>query len=400
MVPARYRLTPLETCVGSPYGADPLAPALPPPLDSTARAALERAVLESLSRPPCLVTFSGGRDSSTMLALALRLARERGLEDPIAITHRFPESPESDESDWQELVVAHLGVTEWEKLSWTDELDLVGPYGGAVLRRHGLVMPFNSHFVVPFLERARGGSLLTGIGGDELFGPVDRPLLARMLFERRMPRRRHARALAGEMAPRIVRERRALRDHPFEKFEWLRPPTYEQLAPEYVRTYSMPLRWDDSIDHMWRSRYLQCERATMAALAADHDAVLDAPFFDPQVLSSFAAAAGAAGLGKRAASLPALVGDVIPERLAQRTTKASFDPVFFGRHTREFVDSWDGSGVDPDLVDPDALAREWRRERPRANTFSLLQQAWLETDAAHPPADPASDPADRDPAAG
>ena len=386
--------------MGSPYGSDPLAPPLPPPLDITARAALERAVLESLSRAPCLVTFSGGRDSSTMLALALRLARERGLEDPIAITHRFPESPESDESDWQELVVAHLGVTEWVKLSWTDELDLVGPYGAEVLRSHGQLMPFNAHFLVPFLERARGGTLLTGIGGDELFGPVDRPLLAGVLFERRLPRRSQARALARELAPRAFRERRALRSHPFEDFAWLRPSTRDALAPEYVRTYTMPLRWDSSIEQMWRGRYLQCERATMAALAADYEAVLAAPFFDPQVLSSFAAAAGAAGLGRRAASLPELVGDVIPDRLAKRATKASFDPVFFGRHTREFVDGWDGSGVDADLVDPDALAREWRRDRPSANSFSLLQQAWLAADAARRAAPRASDPADRDPAAG
>ena len=47
---------------------------------------------------------------------------------------------------------------------WTDELDLVGPYGGAVVRRHGQVMPFNAHFMAPMLEQAAGGALIDASG--------------------------------------------------------------------------------------------------------------------------------------------------------------------------------------------------------------------------------------------
>lgn len=312
-----------------------------------------------------------------MLALAIGLARAHGIEEPVAITHRFPGSAESDESQWQEVMAAHLGLREWVKLSWSDELDLVGPYAGPVLRRHGQVMPFNAHFLVPLLAQARGGSLLTGIGGDELFGPVDRRHLARLLFERRMPSPRAFPTLLTEAAPRAVRVRRAAARHPFLGFSWLRPDVRPRLARAYARTYAMPLRWDASIDHMWRSRYLQCGRATLTALAQDHDVVVAAPFFDPEVLAGFARAAGAAGLGPRADSLPDLVGDAVPERLARRTTKASFDGVFFNSHSRAFAEAWDGTGVDDSLVDAGALAAEWRSERPNANTFSLLQQAWL-----------------------
>jgi len=378
-VPARHRLTALETVAGSPYGLDPLAEPLPAPSGAGLRETLEDHLLAALRQSPCLVTFSGGRDSSTLLALSLDLARRHGLAEPVPVTHRFPDTPESDETDWQEMVVAHLSPPDWIRLEWTDELDLVGPYGGAVVRRHGQVMPFNAHFMAPMLERAAGGTLITGIGGDELFGPVDRRVLAGLLFGRRRPRRRELRTLAGELAPAGLRHRRAVERHPFHAFGWVRPEVRRLLAGEFARTYSMPLRWDRSIAHMWSTRYVQCSRATLTALSADYSARLAAPFFDPVVLAGVAGAAGARGLDKRESSLPALVGHLLPAELMRRSTKASFDPAFFGRHSRAFAESWDGTGVDPALVDPDALAQEWRSPRPNANTFSLLQQAWDES---------------------
>ena len=56
----------------------------------TALAALEAAIMPALLRSPCLVSFSGGRDSSAVLAVAARLARGAGLADPIPITIRVP----------------------------------------------------------------------------------------------------------------------------------------------------------------------------------------------------------------------------------------------------------------------------------------------------------------------
>jgi hypothetical protein len=68
---------------------------------------------------------------------------------------------------------------------------------------------------------------------------------------------------------------------------------------------------------------------------------------------------------------------VLAPELARRTSKASFDPVFWGPRSRAFAASWDGSGVDPGLVDETALRREWARPDPHAASCHLLQAAWL-----------------------
>jgi len=49
----------------------------------------------------------------------------------------------------------------------------------------------------------------------------------------------------------------------------------------------------------------------------------------------------------------------------------------FTEHTREFAWQWDGRGVDPDLVDPEALRANWLSDFPHAPSMALLQQAWL-----------------------
>jgi hypothetical protein len=163
-------LTPLELASGLVFGdggrpADlPLeSPPVPP------RAALERAVLPALRRPPCLVSFSGGRDSSAILAVATAVARREGLALPIPATNRFPTADGTLETEWQERVIAYLGIEDWIRRDLTDELDCVGPVATRVLRRHGVLWPCNTHFHDPLFEAAAGGSVLTGIGGDEAF---------------------------------------------------------------------------------------------------------------------------------------------------------------------------------------------------------------------------------------
>ena len=54
-------------------------------------------MLRALRRPPCLVSFSGGLDSSALLAVATAVARREGLDDPVPATLVVPGSPESDE---------------------------------------------------------------------------------------------------------------------------------------------------------------------------------------------------------------------------------------------------------------------------------------------------------------
>jgi asparagine synthetase B (glutamine-hydrolysing) len=375
-VPTRHRFRALEACIGVPWGEDPFAPPLPESRGRTSRQAFESAVLVALQRPPCLVAFSGGRDSSTVLGVAARVARTQGLALPIAITHRFPGAIATHESEWQELVMRHLGLEDWVRLEWTDELDLLGPFGQRLLRRHGPLMPFNAHFLEPLLEHARGGALMTGAGGDEIFGPTDRPILSRLLFRRGRPSIRRLPALARELAPRPVRIRAAARRLPFREFQWLREEVRERLVSDYAADAAQPLRWDDSVRRMWRSRYLQCALAAHRALGADHDVALTDPFCDPLVLSTYASAHGAYGPGRRAA-LSALAGDVLPRPLLSRRTKAGFDEPFFNRYSRSFVREWAGRGVDERLVDIEALRAEWRLDPPAANSYTLMQHAWL-----------------------
>ena len=97
--------------------------------------ALDDAIRPFLRRSPCLVSFSGGRDSSAILAAATALARREGLPLPIPATNRFPHVDESDERPWQEHVVRALRLEDWIRLDFGDELDCVGPVASAALRR-------------------------------------------------------------------------------------------------------------------------------------------------------------------------------------------------------------------------------------------------------------------------
>ena len=124
---AAPRPLPLDVATGVALGAERRPPELPAPAAPTVLAALERAVLPALRRPPCLVSFSGGRDSSAVLAVAAYAAARHGLPAPIPATNRFPGAAEADESAWQERVIAHLGLSDWLRLDLGDELDVVGP---------------------------------------------------------------------------------------------------------------------------------------------------------------------------------------------------------------------------------------------------------------------------------
>ena len=377
-LPSSHRHTRWEALIGIPFGSDAAASPLPPSAGLAPREALEAAVLPHLRREPCLVTFSGGRDSSSVLAIAVAVARQHGLPDPIPVTNRFPAAPASDESDWQALVIDCLGIADWVRLEWTDELDMVGPYARRMLRRLGPVFPSNAHFLEPILERASGGSLLTGLGGDEVMGPHARQLAAAIRFERRVPHRRELRRAARELAPLLVRARIDASRSQLRRFRWIRPQARDRLARDYARALaSAPLAWDRSLDWLWRSRYTQCLRSSMQALGSAHDVNVGLPFLDPATLRSFADSSGPRPAPPRAEMLAEVVGDLLPERLLRRRTKASFDHPYWNRYARDFAESWTGRGLDRELVDPAELRREWRSSQPIAASSTLLQLAWV-----------------------
>ena len=372
---ARLLPSPLETACGTVFGPDPDAEPLPRTA-ADPRPALDRAIRTALTRAPCLVAFSGGRDSSAVLAAATHLARREGLPLPVPATYRFPAAPKSQEDEWQEQVVRHLGLTDWERLSIDDELDLVGPVAEVVLRGHGLVWPFNAHFFVPLLQRATGGTLLTGTGGDEVLGATEWDA-ARAVLTGRSRRPAAVRRAALALAPRPVRRAWMARRPPI-RWPWLQPAVDAALQARMAASRAqVPLRWDGAKRRWWQTRYRTVLAGTSAALAADHGAQIVHPFLTESVAAAVVSRFGARGPGGRDAAFRALVGDVLPEAVLTRTTKASFDEAFFAGPSRAFVATWDGQGTDPALVDTGRLAEEWRSPRPAPLTYSLLQCAWL-----------------------
>ena len=162
------------------------------------------------------MSFSGGLDSSVVLGAAVRAARGAGLPLPVPITLRYPDAPETEEAAWQELVVRHLNLGEWQVRQVTDEHDLLGPTSTGVLRRHGVLFPANVFANRPVLEAADQGSVLTGFGGDEISATWSWRVLADALARRRKPVPRDVLRLAYAAAPQAIRTSVAAR--------WLPPP--------------------------------------------------------------------------------------------------------------------------------------------------------------------------------
>lgn len=370
-------LSGFEIATGMVIGSVDDAPELPHSRGQSTLQELEHEILPALLRPPCLVSFSGGRDSSAVLATAAALARREGLSPPIPVTNVFPDLSDTDERLWQEQVVRHLGLSEWLRIEHADELDLIGPYAQRVSRRHGLVWPFNVHFHLPLLDAARGGSLLTGIGGDELFATATRDPIATLLAGRRRPEPRDIARVALAVAPHALRRRVIARREPLT-FPWLGRRAGRSVAAsaaDWGATQPRNLR--ARMAWVRNSRYLEVATAALELVATDTNVQLVHPLLGVRVWAQLAALGHPIGFESRSDGMRQVFGAVLPDQLCLRASKARFDDVFWNRPTREFVQSWDGTGVREEWVDAAALQEHWRQERPWANSFTLLQAAWL-----------------------
>ncbi len=337
------------------------------------RQGLDEVLLEALRRPPVVIAFSGGRDSSGLLALAVDLARRHGLELPVPATHVFPGDLASDERSWQEEVVRSLGLADWQRCSWADELDLVGPFAQQVLRQHGPVYPMNAHFLLPLFELAGGGTLVTGTGGDELFGLWSKWSLARHAI---WCQRSELARLAAVAAP--ARLRRGVLRATAPSVPWLdrsgRQEARRRLAEAQVE---VPWRWSDLVmDRWWRSRRRLATEQTLTALASSYDVALSAPFMSASVLRAAAAAHPWAGFASRAQGMQEVFAGLLAPQVLNRSTKARFNSCFFAAYSRDFVRRWDGRGVGDLPVDLGALRSTWQAEVVDARSFSLLQGVW------------------------
>lgn len=349
--------------------------------------AFEAVLTEALARPPCLVSFSGGRDSSGVLALAAKVSRQHGLTPPVPATLVFPGDDAADEEQWQALVLKDLALPDWARITvHPGELDVVGPVAAKVLRRHGLLWPFNAHFHVPIIERATGGSVVTGIGGDEVAwaSVSSRPerLLAR---QERVARWRTAASLGYAFCPRPVREV-VCRLWYREEMPWLtRPGRSAARSAISHDSADVPFGFDRKLGWAWRSRYCQLTLASYKSLATANDVHMLHPFADQRVLEALAATGGIPGFGSRRALVRRLFGGVMPNAVMERVSKATFTNQSLTDSASSFGLRWSGRGLDHELVDVEWLKADWSSAAPHPRTVSLLQAAWLHDQGMGPP---------------
>jgi hypothetical protein len=333
-----YRPTPLEVASGLVFGFGPPEPLPTPQTALSAREALEQAILPALLRPPCLMSFSGGRASSSVLAVAVLLSRREGLELPVPATNRLDGVFRRDETAMQERVIVHLGLTEWVRLDFSDELDLVGPVALRVLREHGLLWPFDIHFSRPPIEWASGGSLITGLG--------DRNAL-------------------GEPGALLRRDPGPLR--------WLRPAAQVEVRKRWrADAGSRPHARERRFAWWWCLRQVRLGIESLRRLGAELRVEVCHPLIDP----SFSKALGALPPHRRSATR--LFGDLLPRELLALRAAPPCENNLWRSHSRGLVENWQGEGVDTGLVDIELLRREWLLPRPDPRTFLLLQSVALE----------------------
>lgn len=363
-----------DVVAGMPYGMLRPAPPLPR-VDADrvdARTALEAAVLRALQRPPCVVSFSGGRDSSAVLALGVMVARTTGLPLPVPVTLRYPSAPDTEESLWQDHLVRHLGLMDWVRVDLGDDHGFVGSVARRVLSRHGLLWPPNTHLHEPIVARASGGTLMTGVDGDGLFGSWRWRRTVRSALP---PMAYVVRRVAGA-APSTTR--RFVMSHAFPPPRWLRRDAVRAYGRYRSQTWEPePWRWDDRVHWWWRLRYVHALRSSLDALAADHDVVVVNPLIDPGFVTALAREGGGAGLGDRTAIMRRLFSDVLPDATVRRSTKAHFDEVFWNRETRDYAERAGRSLPFADVVDERRIVEEWRSPIPHFMSAPLLQATWL-----------------------
>ena len=385
-VPADLKLSALETMspleIAAGFVSGPEGLALPGTSGRAARRGvretLARLLLPALTRSPCIIEFSGGRDSSLLLAVAMATARREGLAQPIAVTKRHPGLTETLEDEWQELVVRYLGVADWVRLDFDSELDAVGPIAQRFLPRCGVVWPPMLWSMWPFLRLARGGALVSGEGGDEMFGPRRPTPVAHLIYERdlQLSALKHG---AMALAPRPARElllRSRYRE--WSLLPWLRPDALAMAKELFLQQQlAEPLRWRTGL--FWqrglRSETMFVRNASRLAAASEVERIV--PFLDTSFLAALGKAGPFLGYSSRTAALRANFAGLLPDDVFSRRSKAFFNRAWFAQHTRDFASRWSGNGLDEQLVDPEALRAEWLRESPSALSIAALHAAWL-----------------------
>jgi asparagine synthase (glutamine-hydrolysing) len=384
MIAEVLRPTPLELAAGQVLRPGrlvslPELERVPSPLE-----ALEDAIRPALQREPCFVGFSGGRDSSAVLAVAAQLASREGLRPPVPVTMRFRGRESADESASQHEIVQSLGLPYWLRLEFGDELHALGPVAMGVVRRHGVVWPANAYLHVPLFEAARGGSLLTGVGGEEILGGVRWRRTADVVAREARPRFRDARGVGLAYSPlafRRVVARASLRDFG----PWLRRRARRRaVAWLAAHAAAEPFAWRDRLRWWLGAPHVQAGTATLRLLAADAGVVVLHPLLDRGFVAALASLPPERRW-TRAKAMQALFGDVLPEAAVRRAAKGSLDHIMDPGPRLELLERWRGEAVDDELVDPERLRAVWSAAQLDPSALPLLQHVKLVLDGGPAP---------------
>lgn len=324
-----------------------------------------------------MVAFSGGRDSSGLLALAVDVARSEGLDLPVPVTLRFPHAPLANEDRWQELVVGHLGLNDWVRLYYGDELDYVGPWAQRAMAEHGILWPANWYVHMPSLELAGPGSLVDGVDGDSIFewGHLEAVEWLRL---RQWPSRRALANVKDMLRSRGQRRRRFLESG--FNLPWLSAyAKAEATKLQAEDVASEPLWYNQRPAWYLGSRHAQMLQWATQLLAERTRTLVVRPFLDPLFLASWVKLTGRTGFAGRTAAMHHLFGDFLPSAALERRDKGMYWH-YWGSHSRALAATWSGEGVDPCYVDHQALRRAWQSDEhptPDHRSALLLQSVWL-----------------------
>jgi len=367
------RLTQMETLLALPSSGRVHIP-VPDPAGGP-RAVLERLLLDALTTSPCYVLFSGGRDSSALLALATLLARREGLPLPVPVTVRFPEVRESDETYWQDLVMEHLRLPEHVVFRFHDEENLLGEVATSAIRRHGVVWPEAVQLHGARYRHLDPGVIISGEGGDMVL-TGHRMAALRAVAARQRPRRRILRYGLEAARPAFVVRAAARRMVTQAVAPWLRPALAEEFIARVVEMSAEPLRWDTATRSAIRMHHIELLTANFNAAILEYGSCPVNPFLDPEFVEALARAGGPFGWGDRTEVFRRLFADVLPDAVLARPTKAGFNGTRWGPREREFARTWDGAGFDDALIDVEQLRAGWLREDPHPSADFLLHVAW------------------------
>ena len=331
----------------------------------------------------CYVEFSGGCDSSLVLAATVKACRSSGADDPIPVTFRFPGLPETDETEYQSLMVARLGLRDWVVLDdSTGAFDVLSPSAQESIRTHGVFFPGTFHNRAHVFRDLGPSALLTGEGGDEILG---RRRLTDVRDAARAVVRRNRAARAVRQAVLSVSPR------------WRRVQTIERAvergwAADWIvdtnirRKILRTIALEDAQEPLDPRRYMAYYNSLRRMSVTDHncrtyaqayDVEWHAPLGDAAFTNALLGAVPRTRYYGRSELLASFFSELLPTELLLRRDKTHFTRAFLGVHTRVFANGWNGSGL-PGGASVEWLSHHWRTESEiHGGTILLLQQAWL-----------------------